>query len=54
MTRISDFVTVVKISGKNGAASAGSRCINVPSVMTIIPISSSLYSSNRTPHSEHL
>lgn len=42
---------MAKISGKNGAANAGSRCINVPNMITIIPISSSLYSSSITPHS---
>lgn len=46
------FVTVVKISGKNGAANVASRCINVPKQITIIPISSSLYSSSIAPHSE--
>ena len=45
-------VYVDKISGKNGAAMAASRCMNVPNAITMIPISSSLYSSNKTPHSE--
>lgn len=43
---------MVKISGKNGAAMAGSRCINVPSITMSRPISSSVYSSNNAPHSE--
>lgn len=45
---------VLSISGNNGAANAGSLCINVPNTTMHSPNSSSLYSSRTAPHSEHL
>jgi len=46
--------TTLRISGKRGAASAGSRWTKVPRITIHRPSSSSLYSSFTVPHSEHL
>lgn len=43
---------MVSISGRKGAAMAGSRCIKVPSMTINMPISSSVYSSMTAPQSE--
>lgn len=49
---LTNFETIVRISGKNGAANAGSRWINVFRMVIMIPISSSPYSSISAPQSE--
>lgn len=48
------LANMVSMSGNKHAATEGARCTKVPNSTIQSPISSSLYSSLRVPHSLHL